>query len=152
MRALLAVLLGLACAPPVLAQSLPFDGKWLLDEDPKAPAAAYTVLNIADNTMTWTGPVKSTPKCVQEFALKEEKPGTVYVDGRGTRFVAGAKGSLPTYLVQLRASTCGRAGETTRIRYPLVYDTRHIEVIGYVGGKPVSSRRFHRKPDARRRP
>jgi hypothetical protein len=139
------LLLGLACAPAVLAQSLPFAGKWLLDEDPKAPAAAYTVLHIEDGTMTWTGPAGATPRCVQEFVLKEEKPGTVYADGRGTRFVAGARGSLPTYLLQLRASTCGRAGETTRIRYPLVYDTRHIEVIGYVAGKPVSSRRFHRK-------
>ncbi len=145
-------LLGLACAPAALAQTLPFDGTWLLDEDPKAPAAAYTVLNIADNTMTWTGPARSAPTCVQAFELKEEKPGTVYIDGRGTRFVAGLKGSIPTFLVQLQGSTCGRAGEQTRIRYPLVYDTMHIEVIGYVAGKPVSSRRFHRKPDPRRRP
>lgn len=152
MRSLFAVLLGLACAPSVLAQSLPFAGKWLLDQDPKAPPAAYTVLNIDEGVMTWTGPTKSTPECVQEFVLKEEKPGTVYIDGRGTRFVAGLKGSIPTYLLQLRASTCGRAGETTRIRYPLVYDTRHIEVIGYAGGRPVSARRFHRKPDAKRRP
>jgi len=144
MRSLFAVLLGLACAPAALAQSLPFAGKWLLDEDPKAPAA-YTVLTIEGSTLTWTGPARSTPKCVQEFALKEEKPGTVYVDGGGTRFVAGLKGSIPTYQLQLRSSTCGRAGETTRIRYPLVYDTRHIEVIGYVAGKPVSARRFHRK-------
>jgi hypothetical protein len=148
MKSFVALLLGLACAPAAFAQSLPFAGKWLLDEDPKAPAAAYTVLDIGDNTMTWTGPARSTPRCVQEFVLKDEKPGTVYADGRGTRFVAGAKGSIPTYLLELRASTCGRAGETTRIRYPLVYDTRHIEVIGYVGGKPVSARRFHRKQQA----
>lgn len=138
------LLLGLASAPGALAQPLPFAGKWLLDEDPKAPAA-YTVLRIEDGAMTWTGPARSTPKCVQEFVLQEEKPGTMYVDGRGTRFLAGLKGSIPTYLLQLRSSTCGRAGETTRIRYPLVYDTEHIEVIGYVGGKPVSARRFHRK-------
>jgi hypothetical protein len=69
----------------------------------------------------------------------------VYADGRGTRFMAGMKGSLPTWLLQLRGSTCGRAGEESRIRYPLVYDTRHIEVIGYVGGKPVSARRFRRE-------
>jgi len=138
------LLLGLAWAPGALAQPLPFAGKWLLDEDPKAPAA-YTVLRIEDGAMTWTGPARSTPKCVQEFVLQEEKPGTMYVDGRGTRFLAGLKGSIPTYLLQLRSSTCGRAGETTRIRYPLVYDTEHIEVIGYVGGKPVSARRFHRK-------
>jgi hypothetical protein len=145
MKFFAAMLLGLACAPPVLAQPLPFAGKWLLDEDAKAPASAYTVLNIDDGAMTWTGPAKSTPKCIQAFVLKEEKPGTVYIDGRGTRFVAGLKGSIPTYLLQLQSSTCGRAGETTRIRYPLVYDTTHIEVIGYVGGKPVSARRFHRK-------
>ena len=144
MRGAAAILLGLVCAPAAFAQSLPFDGRWLLDEEPGKPAA-YTVLTIEGGSMTWTGPAKSTPKCVQEFVLKEEKPGTVYVDGRGTRFVAGLKGSIPTFLVQLRSSTCGRAGETTRIRYPLVYDTAHIEVIAYVAGKPVSARRFHRK-------
>jgi hypothetical protein len=145
MRLLFAMLLGLGCAPSVLAQSLPFAGRWLLDADPKAPAAAYTVLSIEGERMTWSGPRKATPPCVQEFALKQERPGTVYVDGRGTKFLAGVKGSIPTYLLQLRSSTCGRSGEDTRIRYPLVYDTRHIEVIGYVNGKPVSSRRFHRK-------
>jgi hypothetical protein len=145
MKSLVAMLLGLACAPAALAQGLPFSGRWLLDEDPRAPAAAYTVLSIEDSTMTWSGPGKTTPRCVQEFTLKQEKPGTVYVDGRGTRFVAGLKGSIPTYLLQLRSSTCGRAGEDTRIRYPLVYDIMHIEVIGYMNGRPISSRRFHRK-------
>lgn len=151
MRSGIALLLGLACAPAALAQSpqpqpqpLPFSGRWLLDEDPRKPAA-YTVLQIEGGRMTWTGPAKSTPQCVQEFALKREPPGTVYVDGRGTRFLAGVKGSIPTWLLHLRTSTCGRAGEETRIRYPLIYDTRHIEVIGYVAGKPVSARRFHRK-------
>jgi hypothetical protein len=144
MKRLLAMLCGLACAPSVLAQSLPFAGRWLLDEDPKAPAA-YTVLDIEGESMRWSGPGKVTPPCVQEFVLKQERPGAVYVDGRGTRFLAGVKGSLPTWLLELRSSTCGRSGEDTRIRYPLVYDTRHIEVIGYVNGKPVSSRRFHRK-------
>ncbi|MFC5548035.1 hypothetical protein [Massilia aerilata] len=146
MKFLCALLCGLACFPAaVQAQALPFAGRWLLDENPKAPAAAYTVLTIDGEKMRWSGPDKATPVCVQEFALKQEKPGTVYADGRGTRFLAGVKGSIPTYLLQLRSSTCGRAGEDTRIRYPLVYDTRHIEVIGYVKGKPVSSRRFHRK-------
>jgi len=95
--------------------------------------------------MRWSGPGKTTPVCEQAFVLTQEKPGTVYVDGRGTKFLAGVKGSIPTYLLQLRSSTCGRAGEDTRIRYPLVYDTQHIEVIAYVNGKPVSARRFHRK-------
>jgi hypothetical protein len=139
-----ALLLGFACAPPVLAQALPFTGRWLLDEDPQAPAA-YMVLTIKGESMTWSGPDKATPTCMQEFVLKQERPGTMYIDGRGTRFLAGVKGSIPTYLLQLRTSTCGRIGEETRIRYPQVYDTRHIEVIEYVNGKPVSSRRFHRK-------
>jgi hypothetical protein len=144
MKFLFAMLAGLACAPSVLAQSLPFEGRWLLDDGP-GPKAVYTRLNIEGGSMTWTGADKRTSPCVQQFEVKQERPGTVYVDGRGTRFLAGVKGSIPTYLLQLRASTCGRAGEETRIRYPLVYDTQHIEVIGYVNGKPVSSRRFHRK-------
>jgi hypothetical protein len=144
MKSLFALLCGLACAPAVMAQAPPFAGRWLLDDDP-GPKAAYTVLSIEGESMRWSGPDKATPPCVQEFVLKPERPGTVYVDGRGTRFLAGVKGSIPTWLLQLRSSTCGRAGEETRIRYPLVYDTQHIEVIGYVKGKPVSSRRFHRR-------
>jgi hypothetical protein len=144
MKLFLTMLFGLAWAPSVLAQSLPFAGRWLLD-DGQAAQSAYTVLAVKGESMTWSGPDKSTPKCVQEFVLKPERPGTVYVDGRGTKFLAGVKGSIPTYLVQVRSSTCGRAGEDLRIRYPLVYDTRHIEIIEYANGKPVSSRRFHRK-------
>jgi hypothetical protein len=144
MKICLVMLVGLMSASSVLAQSLPFAGQWLLDEGP-GPRAAYTRLAVEDGRMRWSGPDKATPPCVQEFVLKPERPGTVYADGRGTRFLAGVKGSIPTWLLQLRSSSCGRAGEDTRIRYPLVYDTRHIEVIGYVNGKPVSSRRFHRK-------
>jgi hypothetical protein len=141
---LLALLFGLGCAPSVLAQSLPFTGRWLPDDRPEAQVS-WTSLTIKGERMTWSGPNKSAPTCVQEFVLKKENPGTVYVDGRGIKFVAGAKGSIPTYLLQLRTSTCGRIGEDIRISYPLVYDTRHIELIEYLNGKPVSSRRFHRK-------
>jgi hypothetical protein len=144
MKYLLAILLGLGAAPAVLAQSLPFTGRWVLDDGSAAPAP-YTSLTVKGERMTWSGPDKAAPGCVQEFVLKTEKPGTVYVDGRGTKFLAGVKGSIPTYLLQLRTSTCGRAGEDVRIRYPLVYDTRHIEVIEYAGGKPVSAWRFRRK-------
>jgi hypothetical protein len=145
MRArLLAVVLGLGVAPSVLAQSLPFAGRWLLDDRPDAQAP-YTALTIKGESLSWSGPDKSALACVQEFVLKKEKPGTEYADGRGIKFVAGVKGSMPTYLLQLRSSTCGRTGEDVRISYPLVYDTRHIEVIEYVSGKPVSSRRFRRK-------
>jgi hypothetical protein len=141
---LLALVLGLGAAPSLLAQSLPFTGRWLLDDRTEAQAS-YTVLTIKGETMAWSGPDKSAPRCVQEFALKKETPGSVYLDGRGIKFVAGVKGSLPTYLLQLRSSTCGAVGGDVRISYPLVYDTRHIDVIEYVNGKPVSSRRFRRK-------
>jgi hypothetical protein len=144
MKFCLAMLLGLAGAPSVLAQSLPFTGKWLLDDGSEAQAV-YTVLTIKGERLSWSGPNKSAPGCVQEFVVKTETPGTVYVDGRGTKFLAGVKGSIPTYLLQLRTSTCGRVGEDVRIRYPVVYDTGHIEVIEYVNGKPLGSRRFHRK-------
>jgi hypothetical protein len=103
------------------------------------------VLSIKDETLRWSGPDKARPVCEQVFTLKPERPGTLYVDGRGTKFIAGMKGSIPTYLLQLRSSSCGRTGEDTRIRYPLIYDTQHIEVIEYVNGKPVGARRFHRK-------
>jgi len=145
MKLFLTLFVGLACAPAVMAQALPFTGQWVLDDDPGAAQAAYTRLRIEDGSMTWMGADKVAPACVQAFVVKAERPGTLYVDGRGTRFLAGVKGSIPTWLLQLRSSTCGRAGEDTRIRYPLIYDTQHIEVIGYVNGKPVSSRRFHRK-------
>jgi hypothetical protein len=144
---LFALLIGLGITPSLLAQTLPFDGRWLPDEG--LEQAEYTALSIKGERISWTGPDKASPTCVQEFVVKPERPGTVYVDGRGTRFVAGVKGSIPTYLLQLRTSSCGRAGENLRIRYPLVYDTRHIEIIEYVGGKPVSSRRFHRMKSAR---
>ena len=144
MRLLLSFLLGLGCAPSLLAQPLPFAGRWLLDTQP-ASRAGYTVLSVKDDRLRWSGPNKSVPPCEQEFVLKKEKPGTVYLDGSGTRFLAGFPGSIPTYLLTLRSSTCGRAGEDVRIRYPLIYDTRHIEVIEYENGKPVSSRRFHRR-------
>lgn len=141
---LLAILFGLGCAQSALAQPLPFAGRWLPDDDSATPAAR-AILAIKGTTMTWRGPDKSAPVCVQEFVLKDEKPGTVYTDGRGTRFVAGVPGSIPTYLLKLSASTCGGVAEDVRIRYPLIYDVNHIEFIEYVSGKPVSSRRFRRK-------
>jgi hypothetical protein len=141
---LLAIVLGLGWAPSLLAQPFPFNGRWLPDNPPAAPPG-YTALTVKGATLTWSGPTKSAPKCVQQFELKNEKPGTVYVDGRGTKFVSGVPGSIPTYLLKISDSTCGNAGEDLRIRYALVYDVTHIEIIEYVNGKPVTSRRFHRK-------
>jgi len=143
-RTLLALVLGLDCAQSALAQSLPFKGRWLLDDQP-GTQATYTSLTIKDASMSWRGPDKSTPPCTQEFTLKKEAPGTTWVNGRGTKFIAGVTGSLPTYLLQLSANGCAGGAQEVRISYPLVYDTTHIELIDYANGKPVSSRRLHRK-------
>jgi hypothetical protein len=140
---LLATVLGLGCAAPVLAQTLPFSGRWQL-ENPTPAQAPYAVLSVKGGSLAWSAAGKRAPACVQQFEVKTEKPGTVYTDGRGTRFVAGAPGSIPTYLLKLGSTTCPGIEEEVRIRYPLVYDTAHIEIIEYVKGKPVSSRRFSR--------
>lgn len=141
---LLAMVLGLGCAQSVLAESLPFVGRWLPDEPAQAQAAS-PILIIKDASLSWRGPNKSAPACIQQFALKKENPGTIYTDGHGTRFVAGVPGSIPTYLLKLSANTCGSPDQEVRIRFPLIYDTNHIELLEYANGKPVSSRRFHRK-------
>ena len=139
---LLAIVAGLGCAASALAAPVPFSGRWLADDDVAAP---YTTLIVKGDTMAWHGPDKSVPKCVRQFTLLAEKPGTVYTNARGTKFVAGAKGSIPTYLLQLDGGTCGLTSSAVRINYPLIYDTQHIELIEYVAGKPVGARRFHRK-------
>ena len=136
----LATVLGLCCGPSVVAEPLPFTGRWLVDDHPEAQA-----LHIKDASMAWREPHKSAPACVRQFALKKEKPGTVYTDGRGRKFVAGALGSMPTYLLKLDAGTCGSAADEMRISFPLVYDINHIELIEYALGKPVGARRLHRK-------
>jgi hypothetical protein len=138
----LAAVIGLGCAQSVLAQDVPFAGSWLLDEQPGAAASAYPVLTIEGDKLSWGGPQKSAPTCVQQFVLQNEKPGTMYVNGRGTKFVAGVAGSLPTYLLKLRANSCADA---VRIIYPMVYRTGQIEVLEYVNGKVVSVQRLHRK-------
>lgn len=140
---LLALLFGLGCAASLCAQTLPFAGRWRLDA-PAGAAAGPTALTIKDDSLSWSGPAKSAPTCVQQFVLQNERPGSVYRDGHGIKFVAGAPGSLPTYLLKLRASTCGDIERAVRISYPLVYRTDRIDVIEYVMGKPVSSRRFLR--------
>lgn len=139
---LLAVVAGLGCSSPVLADPVPFAGRWLADDQAASP---YTTLTVKGDTIAWHGRDKSVPKCVRQFAVRQEKPGTVYVNARGTKFVAGAKGSIPTYLLQLDDGTCGSGGSAVRINYPLIYDTQHIELIEYAAGKPIGARRFHRK-------
>ena len=131
----LVVGLGLGCSASVLAEPLPFTGRWLADDHPEARA-----LQIKEASIAWR-----EPACVRQFTLKKERPGTVYRDGRGRKFVAGALGSMPTYLLQLDAGTCGSPADEMRISFPLVYDINHIELIEYALGKPVSARRLHRK-------
>lgn len=139
---LLAVVAALGCSAPVLAEPVPFAGRWLADDDAAAP---YTTLTVKGDSLSWHGPDKSVPKCVRQFTLLKEKPGTVYTNARGTKFVAGAKGSIPTYLLQLDGGTCGPVSSVLRINYPLIYDVQHIELIDYAAGKPLGARRFHRK-------
>jgi hypothetical protein len=144
----LALVLGLVGAAALRAQpvppSLPFSGRWLLDEGPAT--AGYTVLTVKEAGLTWSVPGKAPPPCTQDFTVQQEKPGTVYLDGRGKKFVAGVPGSIPTYLLKLVGGNCRGIEEALRIHYPLVYDVGHIEVIEYVKGRPVSARRFHRAP------
>lgn len=142
---LLALAVGLGCAPAVLAQDMPFAGRWLLDDQPGMAAPAYSILTIKAGKMSWSGPARSAPKCVQQFVLQKERPGTMYANGRGTKFVAGVQGSLPTYLLKLGANDCAGGADAVRIIYPMVYGSGQIEVIEYVNGKAVSARRLHRK-------
>jgi hypothetical protein len=136
-----AIVLALGVSPALLAEPLPYIGQW----EPDAQASSDWILTIKDTSMSWRGPAASAPGCVQAFELKKENPGTVYIDGRGKRFVAGSLGSLPTYLFRLGPNTCGGPADEVRISFPLVYDTKHIELIEYAGGKPLTVRRLHRK-------
>ena len=140
----LAIVCGLAYGSPLLAQPLPFSGRWLVD-DGLAAGGSHPILVIKDATMAWKGTDRSAPACAQPFELKKERPGTVYTDARGTKFVAGTPGSIPTYLLRLSPGTCDNPAEEVRISYPLIYDVNHIEVVEYVAGKPVSARRLRRK-------
>jgi hypothetical protein len=142
----LAFAIGLGCAPALHAESLPFAGRWLLDRPPATPAA-YTMLAVDDAGLAWSAPKGGPRGCAQRFVPRREKPGTVYLDGRGKKFVAGAPGSIPTYLLDLAGGNCRGIEDQLRISYPLIYDVGHIEIIEYVKGRPMSSRRFHRAPD-----
>jgi hypothetical protein len=138
------------CSPALSAQELLFTGRWVPDIQAAAPGA-YAVLTIEAARMSWHDASMTSPGCSRDFALQPEKPGTEYADGRGTRFVAGTAGSLPTYLLKVTASTCGGKEDAIRISFPRAYDRAHMELIQYVQGKPVSARRFHRalaKPPA----
>ena len=122
------------------AQPRPLAGRWVPDD----PEAQATLLTIKDMTLSWREGGRARPACVRPFALLAERPGTIYVDGRGTKFVAGAPGSIPTYLLRLEPGACGVAGDLVRISFPLIYDTAHIELIEYAGGRQAGVRRFHR--------
>jgi len=141
---LLAVVAGLACSPSLLAQPLQFAGRWIPDDHLTAPAD-YAMLTIENGRLSWGGLTKSPPTCVRQFVLQQEQPGTMYADGRGTKFIAGVAGSLPTFLLKIGASTCRGVEDAVRISFPLAYDRDRMELIDYAKGKPIATRRFHRK-------
>lgn len=142
------VILGLGHGAALLAQTsplpLPYAGSWLLD-DPAAPSNAATRLTIDGARLSLRGRDRSQPACVQDFVQQKEKPGTVYANGQGKRFVASASGSFPTFLLKIGTSTCGGAVDHVRISFPLPYNKDQMEFIDYAQGKPLSARRFHRK-------
>lgn len=123
------------------AQPRPLAGRWVPDD----PDAQATLLVIQDMTLSWRAGGRARPACLRPFALLAERPGTIYVDGRGTKFVAGAPGSIPTYLLRLEPGACGVAGDVVRISFPLIYDVNHIELIEYAGGRQAAVHRFHRR-------
>ena len=105
------VVAGLGWSASALADPVPFAGRWLADDGTASP---YTILTVKGDTLSWQGPDKSVPKCVRQFTLQQERPGTVYTNARGTKFIAGFKGSIPTYLLQLDGGTCGSGGSAVR--------------------------------------
>jgi hypothetical protein len=139
----LVVLLACAWLPALAAERLSIFGKWAPDEGAGAKAGS-PALTIEGSKLSWSGSKDGQPACVREFTLREERPGTVYTNGRGTKFVAGAKGSLPTFLLRIGASTCARTADAVRISFPLVYDSRHIEVLELAQGRVIASQRFYR--------
>jgi hypothetical protein len=148
---LLTAVLGLGYSAALLAQPLPYLGRWLPDEKTEAhgtQAQGGARLSIDDARLSWRGPDRAQPACVQEFVRHQEKPGTVYANGQGKRFVASASGSFPTFLLKIVANACGGSVDHVRISFPLAYSKDQMELIEYAQGKPVSARRFHRKVQA----
>jgi hypothetical protein len=138
-------LLCLACAasaPSALAQAPQFTGHWKSDNP--ASAAPDAVLTIEGASLSWRPKRHAPPMCSGTFALQAEKPGSVYVDGRGKKFVGGAIGSFPTYLLKVDPGTCGGGADSWRLSFPLAYDRVHMALTEYRNGRPIGFRRLRR--------
>lgn len=139
---LAATLLGLGMASAVAAEPQLFLGKWKSDNP--ASTTPDAVLTFDGDTLSWRPRDKAPPQCSGTFALQPEKPGTVYVNGLGRKFVAGAIGSFPSYLLNVNPGTCGGTADQWRVSFPLAYDRRHMEVTEYKDGKAMAYRRLQR--------
>jgi len=144
MKTFPSILIACVCAP-ALAQPAPADdqfiGRWKSDNP--ASATPDALLTIEGAAFTWRPNAKAPPQCRGTFARQNEKPGTVYLDAHGRKFVAGAIGSFPTYLLKVDPGTCGGA-DGWRISFPVPYDRRHMELTEYVGGRPTGYRKMQK--------
>ena len=145
----LALVLGVAraaapAAPAPAPEARPpaYIGHWKADGDaaPDMPA----ILSLEGATLALRPKPKARPVCKGAFALQPEKPGTVYRNAEGRKFVAGSLGSLPTFLLNIEPGTCPVTASQWRISFPLPYDRRHMELIEYQGGRATGSRRYVR--------
>jgi hypothetical protein len=119
-----------------------FTGQWKSDNP--ASSAPDAILTLEGTALSWRPNGKAPPMCRGTFALQAEKPGSVYQDARGRKFVAGAVGSFPTFLLSVDPGTCGGGADQWRISFPLPYDRRHMELTEYRGGRPIGYRRMQR--------
>lgn len=138
------IVLALGCAPSALAKPPQYEGHWQADGNAAASGTPSAILTIEGTKLSWRPKRKGRPVCAGSFARLDEKPGTVYRDAAGRKFVAGALGSFPTFLLQVDPGTCASTADQWRISFPLAYDKRHMELIEYRNGRPVGARRFVR--------
>jgi hypothetical protein len=142
--ALASLCLTLNCAPAAQAQAETpqFLGHWKSDNP--ASTAPDAVLTIEGATVSWHPKRGAKPMCSGTFALQAEKPGTVYLDAHGRKFVAGMIGSLPTFLLKVDPGTCGGGADAWRLSFPRAYDRRHMELTEYRNGRAIAFRKMQR--------
>lgn len=152
--ALLGIVLGLGCAHPLWAQALQsqapqshgpqFVGHWQSDGAGTAAEAPSAILSLDEATLSWRPQRRAAPVCKGSFTLTQERPGTVYRNARGEKFVAGSPGSFPTFLLKVNPGSCGGSADAWRLSFPLAYDRRHMELTEYQAGRPIGYRRMLR--------
>lgn len=150
LNARLILMLGCAAAAQVQAQTPSptqaaapqFMGKWK-SANP-ASTTPDAILTIEGAAVSWRAAPGAKPMCSGAFALQAEKPGTVYLDAKGRKFVAGVIGSFPTFLLKVDPGTCGGGADGWRLSFPLAYDRGHMELTEYRNGRPIAFRRMQR--------